>query len=58
MRTNYLIHTDRLVQLNRSAKKQIEQLHLVIDGTGYKTKYEPCEELSNLGNGIGDTNYD
>lgn len=31
---------------------------LVIDGTGYKTKYEPCEELSNLGNGIGDANYD
>jgi len=31
---------------------------LVIDGIGYKTKYEPCEELSNLGNKIGDTNND
>lgn len=27
---------------------------LVIDGIGYKTKYEPCEALSNLGNGIGE----
>lgn len=26
---------------------------LVIDGTGYKTKYEPCEKLNSLGNKIG-----
>lgn len=25
---------------------------LVIDGTGYKTKYEPCEKLNRLGNEI------
>lgn len=25
---------------------------LIIDGVGYKTKYEPCEELSQLGNRI------
>ena len=25
---------------------------LIINGTGYKTKYEPCEELSRLGNEI------
>ena len=25
---------------------------LVIDGVGYKTKYEPCEELNSLGNSI------
>ena len=25
---------------------------LIIDGVGYKTKYEPCEELSVLGNDI------
>lgn len=25
---------------------------LIIDGTGYKTKYEPCEKLSQLGNEI------
>lgn len=30
---------------------------LIIDGTGYKTKYEPCEELNALGNKIGDTEY-
>lgn len=26
---------------------------LVIDGTGYKTKYESCERLNSLGNKIG-----
>ena len=25
---------------------------LIIDGTGYQTKYEPCEELNRLGNEI------
>lgn len=25
---------------------------LIIDGVGYKTKYEPCEELNALGNSI------
>ena len=25
---------------------------LIIDGTGYKAKYEPCEELNSLGNRI------
>lgn len=29
---------------------------LIIDGIGYKTKYEPCEQLNGLGNKIGDTN--
>ncbi|WP_288222370.1 hypothetical protein [uncultured Clostridium sp.] len=29
---------------------------LVIDGTGYKTKYEPCERLSSFGNKIGNLN--
>ncbi len=29
---------------------------LIINGTGYKTKYEPCEELNHLGNIIGDIN--
>lgn len=26
---------------------------IIIDGVGYKTKYEPCEQLSRLGNNIG-----
>ncbi|MDE7321069.1 MAG: hypothetical protein K2N46_15230 [Lachnospiraceae bacterium] len=25
---------------------------IIIDGVGYKTKYEPCEQLSRLGNNI------
>lgn len=29
---------------------------LVIDGTGYKTKYEPCERLNSLGNKIRNLN--
>ncbi len=29
---------------------------LVIDNTGYKTKYEPCEELNSLGNQIRRSN--
>lgn len=28
---------------------------LIIDGVGYKTKYEPCEELNALGNKIRNT---
>lgn len=27
---------------------------LIIDGQGYRTRYEPCEELSRLGNGLID----
>lgn len=29
---------------------------IVIDGTGYKTEYEPCERLSSFGNKIGNLN--
>lgn len=30
---------------------------LIIDGIGYTTKYEPCEQLNSLGNKIDDTDY-
>lgn len=26
---------------------------IIIDGVGYKTKYDPCEQLNRLGNNIG-----
>lgn len=29
---------------------------IVIDGTGYKTKYKPCERLNSLGNRIRNSN--
>lgn len=35
---------------------QVSNPFLVIDGTGYRTKYKPCEELNNLGNEISETN--
>lgn len=30
---------------------------IIIDGTGYKTEYEPSEELNVLGNNIGKTRF-
>ena len=30
---------------------------LIIDGIGYTTKYEPCQQLNSLGNKINDINY-
>lgn len=29
---------------------------IVINDNGYKTKYEPCEQLNSFGNKLGDTN--
>jgi hypothetical protein len=30
---------------------------IIIDGQAYKTKYEPCEQLNNIGNKILNTGY-
>jgi hypothetical protein len=30
---------------------------LIIEGTGYKTKYEPCEQLNRLGNQIREADH-
>ena len=45
-----------IVTLETTDGKQIKvvenNLFIIINGVGYKTKYEPCEELSNYANSL------